>query len=229
MRNIRHPYAKICIRHEEEFDFREARNKNILLTVYRDGNCVMLKTYSRKAGKREWFFVRYDKLSDWDHSGSGDFYDFECGNILRILPYPEIQELRFNFWWLSEGLNGGLSGVHQEFTVDWEMFEHAIQATEPVRILCKDTTAPTEFIWSDGARANLRWIAEHKHIRRALCKAFAKGCLRWPGETIHMYADSCTNNRDFYFLASSGIDGGLICHAGKTKNGYPKWEYSTHT
>lgn len=226
MKNIRHPYAKVCTRHEEEFRFRETRDKDILLTVYRNRNCVVLETYSRKHGKRGRFYVNHDNLYAWIVKVSGDFFDTDCGNILRIRYDAETRELYFDIYWLSEGLNGGLSGVHQTFTVDGDKFVWGMESTEPVRILCKERVAPTTFIWHDSARQNLRWIAQDKLYRRALCKAFGNDVLRWPGETIQMYADG---GRDFYFRASSGIDGGLICSHGTTRNGYQRLKYSTHT
>lgn len=200
---------------------------DILLKMKREGNCVALRTYSREAGSHGRFLIAWDKLDVWEHNGEEEFWDTDCGNILRIRYDVSHGTFILDFWWISSGLRGKFTGVSQRMVVDICEFERKCRSHEWQKILCKDVDLPHEYIWTFSARETLRNIAANKKMRRALCKAFARGALRWPDTQITFYADS---KRSFYFVTDDGINGGFICHITKREyDGKRQYTYSVHT
>lgn len=203
-------------------------NNDILLQVKYDGNCIQFKTSSRMAGTRRRFLCDALALRDWvDSYGNAAFYDQDCGNILKITYNNRAYTYRIEIWWISDS-NGRFTGFHQRMVLSAEEFMEAIRSTDTRKFLCKqnDEATPPVYIWKESSAEVLRRIAENKLIRRAFCKAWARNMLNWPNTTIRFYSDG---GYDLYFVDDSGINGGVICHKSKTRNGYDKYEYASHT
>ena len=206
-------------------------NNDVLLKVKLDETCVQFKTSSRMAGTRRRFLCDAESLRNWVESYTDrPFYDQDCGNILKIVYNRHSYTFRIEVWWVFG--NDRFTGFHQNMILSGDEFMKAIRSTEWRKFLCKenDGVKPPVYIWTESAQRNLRLIgAMHNHVRRAFLKAWARNMLNWPNTKITLYADSAYNCRDFYFRTDDGICGGLICHKGKTRNGYDKYEYASHT
>lgn len=201
---------------------------DVLLQVKRGEYCVEFKTSSRIAGCRRRFLCDAKTLRDWvDSYIDRPFYDQDCGNILKISYGRNSYTYCIEIWWVSDS-NGRFTGFHQRMILSAEEFTQAISSTEWRKFLCKqnDEATPPVYIWKESSREVLHRIAENKLIRRAFCKSWARGMLNWPNTTIRFYNDG---GYDFYFIDDSGINGGVICHKSKTRNGYDKYEYASHT
>lgn len=200
---------------------------DILLKVKIDGNLVEIKTTSRMAGSRRSFLIDAEALNDWIGCGNPrPFYDEYCGRILKIVYDRRSYTYRIEVWWVSG--NERFTGFHQTMILSGEEFTQAIRSTEWQKFLCKenDGVRPPEYVWKESSAEVLRRIAANKLIRRAFCKAWKRGMLNWPNTTIRFYSDG---GYDFYFVDDSGVNGGVICHKSKTRNGYDKYEYQSHT
>ena len=200
---------------------------DVMLKVKHDGGCVQFKTSSRMAGSRRRFLIDAEALRNWAESyGDHPFYDQDCGNILKIIYNRRSYTYRIEVWWVSG--NERFTGFHQSMILSGEEFSEAIRSTEWKKVLCKenDGIRPVEYVWKESSAEVLHRIAGNKLIRRAFCKAWARNMLNWPNTTIRFYSDG---GYDLYFIDDSGINGGVICHKGKTRNGYDKYEYASHT
>lgn len=204
-------------------------NNNILLQMKRDGNFMLAKTYSRNDGSHGRFFIDAEKLEQWiDNDSIPEFWDKDCGNILRITYDRKKYSFILEFWWLSSGTSGKLTGTLQRMEVDAYTFNQAFVRNEWQKMLCKDDDRePAQLIWTESASRVIHRIAENKRMKRAFCKALSKGALQWAGSTIRLCSDFAEGS--FFFREDGGICGGLICHKGKTRNGYDKYEYQSHT
>jgi len=198
---------------------------DVMVALKRDENYVLMKTYSRNAGSRGRFFIDAEKLSQWmDNYDISDFWDKDGGNILRITWNRTKGEFIIQMWWMSSTTNGKLSGVLQTVEIDAWTFGAVLVRNEWTRVLCKPgNNAQVKFIWTESANNVLRKIQKDKQMKRALCKAFARGCLAWPNTEITMYDDFSKGS--FFFRTNDGICGGLILHRGIHDN----MSYSVHT
>ena len=197
---------------------------DVMVALKRDENYVGLKTYARNAGKSGSFYIDANKLSAWlDNEDCAEFWDVDCGNILRITYDREKYSFTVKVWWLPYS-PGKVSGVLQLVEIDAYTFNQALVRTNWTRILCKaDTSESVHFIWTESANRVLREIQKNPQMKRALCKAFAKGALNWRGSTITMYSDFAEGS--FFFREDGGICGGLILHRGT----HDSMSYSVHT
>ena len=204
-------------------------NNNILLQMKRDGNFMLAKTYSRNDGGHGRFFIDAEKLEQWmDNDSIPEFWDKDCGNILRITYDRKKYAFILEFWWLSSGTSGKLTGTLQRMEVDAYTFNQAFVRDSWQKILVKsDNAAQAQLIWTESAQRTLRGIQKNKQKRRALCKAFAQGALNWPDSVITLCADFPEGS--FFFKEKDGICGGLICHESTGKYGNPVYKYATHT
>lgn len=203
-------------------------DNDVLLKVKLADACVQFKTSSRVAGTRRRFLCDAESLRDWLESDSNAaFYDQDCGNILKITYDRRSCTFRIEVWWVSDS-NGRFTGFKQKMVLSGEEFVEAIRADTWRKFLCKqnDAATPPVYIWKESSAEVLRRIAANKLIRRAFCKAWARNMLNWPNTTIRFYSDG---GYDLYFIDDSGINGGVICHKSKTRNGYEKYEYASHT
>lgn len=200
---------------------------DLLLQMKRDESCIAVKTTSRMAGRKGRFLIVAESLRDWEDCDTDrPFYDEDCGNILKITYDRNSYTYRLEIWWVSG--NERFTGFHQKMILSGEEFSKAIRSNTWQKFLCKenDSAAPPVYVWKESSQEVLRRIAENKLIRRAFCKAWAKGMLRWPNSTIRFYSDG---GYDFAFIDNDGIRGGVICHKSRTRNGYDKYEYASHT
>ena len=202
---------------------------DIMLSMKRDGNYMLVKTYSRNDERHGPFYVDAAKLSAWmDDDNDPEFWDKECGNILRITYNRQKYTFILEIWWMSSSTSGKITGTLQRMEVDAYTFNQAMVRDEWQKTLCKENDGePVKFIWTESANRVLRGIQQNKTMKRALCKALAKGVLSWPNRTITFYSDFAEGS--FFFREDAGICGGLICHKSKTRNGYDKYEYQSHT
>ena len=206
----------------------DAYENDVLLKMQNDGSCISIKTSSRIAGCRRRFLTVTKNLRDWvDSYVDRPYYDQDCGNIMKITYDRNSYTYTIEVWWVSD-CNGRFTGYHQRMVLSAEEFTEAIRSTQSRKFLCKqnDAAKPPVYIWKESSQKVLHRIAENKLIRRAFCKAWSRGMLNWPNTTIRFYNDG---DYDFYFVDDSGINGGVICHKGKTRNGYDKYEYASHT
>ncbi len=197
---------------------------DVMVALKRDENYILLKTYARNAGKSGSFYIDARKLSDWlDNEDSVEFWDMDCGNILRITYNRAKYTFTLKLWWLPS-TPGKVSGVLQLVEIDAYTFNQALVRMEWMKVLCKaDTSESVHFIWTESANRVLREIQKNPQMKRALCKAFAKGALNWRGSTITMYSDFAEGS--FFFREDKGICGGLILHRGT----HESMSYSVHT
>lgn len=201
---------------------------DVMLEMKDEGGCIYLRTSSRIAGCRRRFLITAKDLHDWvGNYGNSPFYDQDCGNILKITYRRYSYTFMIEVWWVSD-CNGRFTGFHQRMILSGEEFTQAISSNEWRKFLCKQngSAKPPVYIWKESSREVIHRIAENKLIRRAFCKAWSRGMLNWPNSTIRFYSDG---GYDFYFMEDGGINGGVICHKGKTSNGYDKYEYQSHT
>lgn len=204
---------------------------NILVTMYRDGSCIALKTLARRIGEdtraetHGRFLIDANKLDEWlDNNCPDTFWDTDCGHILKIVRY-NMREFYVEIIWLQHWSNGHVEGTRQSFEIPNREFYAAICAEKPHKYLAYGEVAQVmnrsaKFIWHDSAKQAIRTICEIPTYKRA----FVKGLMRlamWYNTTIDMYRDG---PYDFYFQTDDGISGGLIRHeyGGKVT-------YQTHT
>ena len=204
---------------------------NILVTMYRDGSCIALKTLAQQIGAQTKaeshgrFLIDADRLDEWlDNNCQGIFWETDCGHILKIARY-DTREFYVEIVWLQHWYNGHVEGTCQSFDIPAQEFYTAICAEKPYKYLAYGEVAQAmsksaKFIWHDSANRVIRTICESPANKRA----FVKGLMRlamWHDTTIEMYADG---PHDFYFRTNDGICGGLIRHeyGGKVT-------YQTHT
>lgn len=196
--------------------------RNILVKIREEGdNLISLQTYDRANGKSMRFLICRDKLVKHDFS-EGDFYDSDCGNILRMYFTPHTYRLTFEILWISDLGEGEVHGRKQYFSFDPGLgVLNAMQEGMNRNYLYIRNKGRNNYsvTFAESAMRNVGEIRKNRKDHRAFLKAMAR-CFQWPDTHTTVYADG----HDFYFRTNDGLCGGLIRHehAGKVM-------YSIHT